>query len=267
MITPYFSSYLLLGVLSATLKLSIFCAVIALIVFLITKHKKMDNQSQANQNGNVLPGSNQSDSQSGAQTTLPPKKQQKRYSALSVFMAVILFGVVVMFGERLIFDLNRFLNPVIDDDYTKFMNEQQYSARRSFDLDSPKMPIRSYELSQDIAGGVVSNTQIYYNTTQKGRYMMYKLIIHAAVIIPIFVFSFMLFYFKRKNYQLRPLLISFVFVAFWLMFHLLGETIDFVMNEYRNVAIYVILIILAVVFGSLAYYTQIKQHSKERSKA
>ncbi len=266
MITPYFSSYLVLGVLGATLKLLIFCAIIALIIFLITKHKKMDKQPQTGQNGSVLPGSNQPNNQSNVQAALPPKKQQKRYSALSVFMAVILFGVVVMFGERLIFDLNRFLNPVIDDDYTKFMNEQQYSGRRSFDLDSPKMPIRSYELSQDMAG-VVSNTQIYYNTVQKGRYMMYKLIIHAAVIIPAFIFSFMLFYFKRKNYQLRPLLTSFLLAAFWLMFHLLGETTNFVMNEYRNIAIYVILLILAIVFGSLAYYTQIKQHSKGRSNA
>ena len=93
---------------------------------------------------------------------------------------------------------------------------------------------------------------------------MWKLIIHAAVIIPLFVFAFLLFYIKRKNHQLKPLLISFLVFAFWMMFHLLGETIKFVMDEYKNIAIYVILVVLAGVFGVLAYLTQIKHSKKEK---
>ena len=169
---------------------------------------------------------------------------------------------MVMFGERLIFDLNRYLNPVIDKEYTQWKNElsQQGPSRRNYDMVSPKTPVRSFEMAADSAGAV-SKTRLYYAAPEKGRYMMWKLVIHAAVIIPLFVLAFVLFYFKRKNKQLLPLLIAFMAFAFWMMFHLLGETVKFVMDEYRNVAIYVILVVLAAVFGVLAYYTQAK-HQK-----
>ena len=193
----------------------------------------------------------------------PLKIGKKKYSALSIFMAVILFGVIVMLGERIIFDLNRFINPAIDKGYTESMNQYQGTDRRSYDYSAPKLPLDSPQMLSE-STGVSPNTRIYYRATEKGRYMMWKLIIHAAVIIPMFVFSFVLFYFKKNNYQLRPLLISVLFFAFWMMFHLLGETIKFVMDEYRNVAIYVILVVLAGVFGVFAYYTQIK-HQKEEA--
>jgi len=243
--------YYLFGMFGGLIKLSIFIGIIVLIIYLINKRKKMDNQE--NQNGNILPGSSQ------RSANAPAKKKQK-YAGLSIFMAVILLGIIVMLGERLIFDLNRFLNPVIDKDYTVWMNQQIDTGRRSYDLDSPKMPIRSYEMTQDATNAISPSTQIYYSAEEKGRYLMYKLIIHAAIIIPVFVFAFVLFYLRKKDLNMRPLLISFLFAAFWLMFHLLGETINFVMNQYRNIAIYVILIVLAAVFGVLAYYTQIKQH-------
>lgn len=213
-------------------------------------------ENQGNQDGNVLPGP------SNGSANVPVKKKQK-FAALSIFMAVILFGIIVMLGERLIFDLNRYLNPVIDKEYTTWKNQQVDTGRRLYDIDGPKMPPRSYEMAQDATNAISPSTQIYYSAEEKGRYLMYKLIIHAAVIIPMFVFAFVLFYLKKKDVNMRPLLISFLFAAFWLMFHLLGETINFVMNQYRNIAIYVILIVLAAVFGVLAYYTQIKQHSKE----
>lgn len=253
MFSPYTPYPFYLSVFSAGFKLLIFGGLIALIIYLITKHKKMEHQEK--QDGNVLPGP------TGA-SAMPSKKKQK-FAALSIFMAVILFGILVMLGERMIFDLNRFLNPVIDKDYTSWANYQTSTGRRSFDIDGPKMPLRSYEMAQDATNAISPRTQIYFNAEEKGRYLMYKLIIHAAVIIPVFIFAFVLFYLKRKNLNMKPLLISFLFAAFWLMFHLLGETINFVMNQYRNIAIYIILVILAAVFGVLAYYTQIKQHKKE----
>lgn len=208
---------------------------------------------------NVLPGP------SGEKRNFPPSQSsnaKKNYSGLSIFMSILLFVIIVMLGERLIFDLNRFLNPAIDDDYTKAKSYQkQYLQKRSYDYDAPQsvpqVPLRSWEMASDSAA-TAPGTQIYYASHDKGRYMMYKLIIHAAFIIPVFVLSFVLFYFKKENFQLRPLLISFIVGAFWLMFHLLGETVAFVMNEYRNIAIYVILVVLLAVFGALAYYSQIK---------
>ncbi len=159
MLSPYTPLPFLLTIFSVLFKFLFFGGLIAIFIFLITKRKKMDNQSQNNQGGNVLPRPNRQ----GVQVPPPMKKRKKHYSALSIFMAMILFGILVMFGERLIFDLNRFLNPVVDGDYTKFMNEQRYnSGQRSYDLDSPKMnmPVRSYEMTQDISGGVVSIVKV-----------------------------------------------------------------------------------------------------------
>jgi len=248
------SAYYYLGLIGGLVRVTIFLGIIALIIHLINKRKKMENQGT--NSGNVLPGP------SGQATNAPMKKKQK-YSGLSIFMAVILFGIIVMLGERMIFDLNRFLNPVVDKDYTTWMNEQTNTGRRVYDLDAPKMPLRSYEMAQDATNAISPSTQIYFNAEEKGRYLMYKLIIHAAVIIPVFVFAFVLFYLKKKNKHLWPLLVSFLFSAFWLMFHLLGETISFVMNQYRNIAIYVILVVLGLVFGVLTYYIQAKQQTKE----
>lgn len=243
---------------------------IALVIVLINNNKKMESSSsnQTNQTGNILPGQNNQKTE--AFLNKPIEIDKKKYSGLGIFMAVILFGLLVMFGERIIFDLNRLFNPAIDDEYTNWQNmQQQYSQRRGYEYDMPqsalKTPVRSYEMVQDSAVAA-PGTQIYYASQDQGRYMMYKLIIHASVIIPLFVLAFVLFYFKKNNYQLRPLLISFVVASFWLMFHLLGETVSFVMDEYKNIAIYVILIVLMAVFGVLAYYSQAKHQKTENAK-
>lgn len=234
--------------------------VVIVLVTLTNKNKKMgNNPSQPAGQGNVAP-QNTANQSSGSVLSKPIKIDKKKYSGLSVLMAVILFGIMVMLGERVIFDLNRYINPAIDKGYTDTMNQYQGADRRGYEYSAPKMPLDSPSMLSE-STGVSPNTRIYYRATDKGRYMMWKLIVHAAVIIPLFVLAFVLFYFKKKNVQLRPLLISFMFFAFWMMFHLLGETISFVMDEYKNVAIYVILVVLGGVFGVLVYYTQSK-HQK-----
>lgn len=242
---------------------------IGVIYFLNNKNKNMsnNNQSGAGQPLQPAPGAGRSNvlaAPNAQPNVVVPKKP--KYSALSVFMAVVLFGILVMFGERLIFDLNRYVNPVIDDEYTQWKNQQSQqpmNMRRGIDNDTLKSPVnRSYTMTQDSVSAV-SQTKIYYSATEKGRYLMYKLIIHAALVIPVFVLAFVLFYFKRKKTQLKPLLVSFLCFAFWMIFHLLGETIAFVMNEYRNIAIYVILIALGIVFGGVTYFSQAKLHKEE----
>ena len=244
-----------------------FILLVVIAVILINKNKKMDqiqNQPKpANDGGNVLPGSGQNNA--SRQIPNMPKEKSK-YSALSILMAVILFGIVVMLGERLIFDLNRLLNPVIDKDYTSWqVMQNQYNGRRTYEYDMPRATIDSSVQNYKYdSAAAAPGTRLYYASTDQGRYMMYKLIIHAAVIIPLFILAFVTFYFKKDNIQIRPLLISFIAFAFWMMFHLLGETIKFVMDEYKNVAIYVILVVLMAVFGVLAYYSQIKHQKQDK---
>lgn len=235
--------------------------VVILVIYLSNKNKKMEkNPNQSVNRGNVLPGSSSTNSPSNL--AKPPRPAKSKYSPLGVFMAIILFGVVVMLGERIIFDLNRLINPAIDKGYTQSMNQYQGDLRRGYEMSAPQMPLQSSKMLSE-STGVSPNTRIYYKATEKGLYMMWKLIIHSSVIIPLFVLSFVLFYYKKKNIQLRPLLVSFMLFGFWMMFHLLGETISFVMDEYKNIAIYVILVVLAGVFGVLAYYTQTKHEKKE----
>jgi len=239
---------------------------IGVFVFLYLNNK---NKNMANNGGQApqqpAPGTGRANVLGAptANSAVVTKRSKPKYSVLSIFMAVVLFGILVMFGERLIFDLNRYVNPVVDNEYTQWKNQRDYNQRINVDYDSPKTPVRrSFEMTQDSVSAV-SQTQIYFPAKEKGRYLMYKLIIHAAVIVPLFVLAFVLFYFKRKETKLKPLLISFLCFGFWMIFHLLGETIAFVMNEYKNIAIYVILVVLGIVFASVTYFSQAKLHKDE----
>ncbi len=244
-------------------------ATIFAFIYITNKNKNMSNNTgNSNQQGQPVPGTGRSNVLGApmANQVGVVKRSKPKYSVLSIFMAVVLFGILVMFGERLIFDLNRYINPVVDNEYTQWKNQRNVNVRRGIDYDSPKTPVRrSFEMTQDSVSAV-SQTQIYYPSKEKGRYLMYKLIIHAAVIIPLFVLAFVLFYYKRKETCLKPLLVSFLCFGFWMIFHLLGETIAFVMNEYRNIAIYVILIVLGIVFASVTYFSQAKLHKDEDEK-
>lgn len=198
------------------------------------------------------------------QTQTP--KPKKKYSALSVLLAIIFFVVLVMLGERAIFDLNRFLNPVVDKDYTQTKN-QPYTQnhRRGFDLEMPKSISNSPQMLSE-SSGIGAKTRIYYKASEKGRYLMWKLIIHSAVIIPLFILAFVLFSLKKGNAKVMPLVVSYMIFAWWMMLHLLGETISFVKNSYPNASIYIILILLVAIFGGLAYYVQAKYGKNQEEK-
>lgn len=244
---------------------------IGVAIYITSKNKNMNNND--NLGGNEGQSTEPAPGKGRSSSFVPPvsgqgafsRTNKPKYSSLSIFMAVILFVILVMFGERLIFDLNRFINPVIDSEYTQWKNQRDLGIRRGIDYDAPKTPVRgSLEMMQD-SSNAVSQTEIYYPADEKGRYLMYKLIIHAAVIIPLFILAFALFYYKRKKLQFKPLLVSFLAFAFWMMFHLLGETISFVMNAYRNIAIYVILILLGIIFAGVTYFSQAKLHKEDDS--
>lgn len=192
------------------------------------------------------------------------KRSDKKYSILGIITTFILVIIVIMLGERLIFDANRILNPVVEQDYTKWKNNERQQGR-GFSYESPELfsPSSGMEMAVDISSGPVSSTKVYYPKSEEGRYLMYELIIHAIIIIPLFVLAFALFYFKKEDNSWRPIVIGFVLAGFWLMLHLLGETMTFVMDAYKNIAIYVILVILAVLFGGLTFYAQSKYAEKK----
>lgn len=185
------------------------------------------------------------------------KKVKKRYSVLGVLTAFLLTIILIMFGERLIFDANRILNPVVEKEYTNWKNNFKYNNS----MEVPSVS-EGTEMAVDISGGLGSSIKVYYPKSEKNRYLMYELVVHFAIIIPLFVLILGIFYFKKENYYWRPIIIGFLFAGLWLVLHLLGESMNFLMDVYKNIAIYIIFIVLALLFGGFTFYAQSKYLNK-----
>lgn len=178
---------------------------------------------------------------------MEPTKKKTKIAALGVILAIILAIVLILLGERIIFDLNRVANPVIE--------KTQVSTSRVY----PRASGFTYERS------ALSKTQIAYPAVKREQYVIYKIIIHATFIIPIFLLTFLLYYhfnIKRKDSHWRVVMWAYVFFAIWMILHLLGETAQFVIEKYENAAIYIILGVFAIVFTLLAVFIQKKVAEK-----
>lgn len=163
-----------------------------------------------------------------------------RVSIIGVILGIFLFITLVLLGERIIFDLNRFANPAVES------SGNQTSMSHS---------LYSYERSG------LANAKVYYRKDSKSEYISYKLLIHAAFIIPTFLVVFLLYYIyniKDKNINLKIVLWSYFAFAAWMLLHLLGETGKYIIEQFENAAIYIILGLLAVIMTTLAIFIQKK---------
>lgn len=179
-----------------------------------------------------------------------PEKPKHKVSVIGIILSFFLFIVLILLGERIIFDLNRVANPAVKasaSDSQYYNGNYRYSAY-------------SYESSG------LSNTKVYYKQTDKSKYIMYKLLIHGAFIIPIFLLVFLFYYLyniKQANPHLKFVLYSYFCFAFWMMLHLLGEVGRYIIEEFENAAIYIILGVLVLILTPLAIFIQkkINQHA------
>ena len=179
----------------------------------------------------------------------------KKYSFWGALTTVILVVVILIFCNRLIFDVNRLVNPVVNREYGDF------KKNRSESIDVKKFD--GAEMSAEILDGPFSEVRLYYPKKEENRYLMYKLIIYSAIIIPLFIMSFVLFYFKKGNYSWRLIVVGIFAVSAWLMLGLLRSVISFIMESYENFAAYVVLAILILFFGGLTIYFQSKHIHKK----
>lgn len=182
------------------------------------------------------------------QTQNEAQKEEKRgwrVSILGIFMAIVLAVVVIMLFERIMFDLNRVANPLAqstleqDTGYSKFSGV--YWVSESSNL---------------------SNVRIYYPREKTEQYKLYKLLLHAAFVLPIFLLMFLLYYYlnlKKKNTVWRAVVWAYMLGAIWVLLHLIGEAGRYVLDAYKNAAIYIILVFLAVILTSLAVFLQKKK--------
>jgi len=162
-------------------------------------------------------------------------------------LTVILAVVIIILGERIMFDLNRAANPMIESTISRGMSADYY-MRSTDDLIIEKSNL--------------SGTNIYYPRKQSSEYKMYKLLIHSAFVLPIFLLMFLLYYWlnlKKRNENWFVVVWGYMAASIWFLLHLIGEVGKYVVNQYKNAAIYIILVFLALILTTLAVFIQKKK--------
>jgi len=173
------------------------------------------------------------------QTPAPPKKMSKKakVSWVAVLLVIILTMVLVGFGERLMFDLNRWFNPAYS----------QYGGRATI-------------------SSIYEATQTTYDLES---YELYRLGIHTAFAIPVLLATFLVYYIVnyKKPWSPRRLIVWPYFIfAIWMIIHLVFETFYFLIRQYETLGIYVVLILLIALFTWLALFIQKKYHEKRQQQ-
>jgi hypothetical protein len=190
---------------------------------------------------NILP----KQASAGASTPVAP---QHKYSAIGIILSIFLGIALIMLGERIIFDLNRSANPAVQKTEAQSDYYNSYSSRTS-----------SVGLASESSG--LSSARVYYKSSDKSTYTTYKLLIHSAFIIPVFLLVFLFYYLfvvKNANHNLRVVAYAYFGFAFWMIFHLLGELGVYIVDQFENAAVYIILGFLVIMMTVLALFIQKK---------
>jgi ABC-type xylose transport system permease subunit len=158
----------------------------------------------------------------------PPPQKRVKVSWLAIVFIVILTIVLIVLGERFLVDLNRWFNPT-------------YTSGSSYYL-----PV----------------TQRY----NEGSYESYRLFIHAAFIIPVFLAAFLLFfwlYYKKERTHKSIIAWPYFIFAIWMTLHLVIEAFIFLISQYKEAGFYIVMIILAALLTWLVLFVQRRLHEKK----
>ncbi len=186
------------------------------------------------------------------QVTVPTQKKKNKVSAMAILLAVILAIVLILLGERVIFDINRVANPVID---------QVYIGNSS----SGGSIYKSNYVSEKSA---LSEARVYYPQSRQDDYLLYKILLHSAFIIPMFLLTFLFYYLvylKNEKSHYKVVVGGYIAFAIWMILRLIIETGYFVVVKYKNAAVYIILIALALIFSLLIIFIQKKISHKQEA--
>ena len=159
---------------------------------------------------------------------------------------MLLAIVLIIFGERVLFDLNRSLNP-------HAVTESEYTTLRT--SDSAAISTLSSERS------AVSAQRVYFPRENESDYKLYEMLIHSAFVIPVFLVMFVLYFwvwFKKSDSPFKVVVVGYLVFAFWMMLHLIFEIGGYVLEEYKNLGVYLVLIFLAAIFTMLMVMLQRK---------
>lgn len=181
------------------------------------------------------------------QPQMAPKveKAKRKISALGVILTIILAIVLIFLFERVMFDVNRAGNPVIEQ--TVSDNSRSYYSSGSY---------YAFEKSS------LSRARVYYPREKTEEYRLYRMLLHAAFVLPIFLLMFVLYYYvnlKKRNENWFVVTWAYMAGSFWVLLHLVGEAGKYVVDAYKNIAVYIILIFLAMILTTLAVLVQKKK--------
>jgi len=181
---------------------------------------------------NILPQTPQPTSQ------LPKSK----ISIVGIILTIILSIVLITLGERIIFDLNKALNPYV---------EKTQSVNHRYGYGSLMETERSF----------LSKQTIYYPWVESANYLKYKVLINAGFIVPIFLITFLFYYLfniKGKVSHLRVVSYGYLVFSLWMIIHLVINLAQLALQEFPQLALYLILIFFATIFTVLAVFIQKK---------
>lgn len=177
------------------------------------------------------------------------KKTHHNISLMAGILAILLAVVMIILGERIMFDLNRSLNPVVSS------SGSTTTSATTFD----------YAAGIEYEASALSSQRIGYPTTQQTEYKLYRMLIHSAFIIPVFLLVFVVYFklwHKNDDSPFKVVLVGYLVFAFWMILRLIFEVGGYVLEKFANVGVYVVLIFLAAIFTWLMILLQKKFSNK-----
>lgn len=177
-----------------------------------------------------------------AQTISAPHQKRAHLSLITSLLVIVLTAALIILGERILIDVNRWLNPA-HDRYGYAPSGIQELLIPTAHATSP-LPPGSYS---------------------RQSYDTYRLLLHAAVIIPLFLLMFLMYYFfrfKKPNSPYKILSYAYIAFAFYLIIRLFAEICYFLIKHLKTDGVYIVLIMLIAIFTVLIVLFQKRLHAK-----
>ncbi len=165
----------------------------------------------------------------------PTMKRKSAHSPLSILFMILLTGVLIILSEKVMFDANREFNPSASGNYSTC------SSRNCVDY--------------------------HYGTNTGDKYEAYRLLVHAAITLPILLGALLLYVLHERKTTSGVHIVSWAFfaTAFWLCIRLLGEMMYFLIKKYESLGIYIVLIVFAAVLIWLVMVLQRRHMLKQQN--
>jgi len=176
------------------------------------------------------------------------KKKGNHISVMAGILAIMLAIVMIIFGERVLFDLNKNLNPAVVDAGTS-VNQYDYKAGLQYE------------------SSALSSQRISYQSENETEYKLYRMLTHSAFVIPVFLLMFVLYYWvwhKKDDSPFKVVVVGYLVFGFWMMLRLIIEIGGYVLERFANIGVYLVLLFLAAIFTWLMIVVQ-KQIAKKNN--